>query len=127
MRRAINAVIIEKGKLLLVKKKNTWILPGGKPETNESDLECLCREVAEELSETKLKNISYYKSFEGKTPHKGDILKAEVYFTDIDGKLYSTREGDSISEMKWTNEFSKYNLFDITSKIIKSLQNEKYL
>jgi ADP-ribose pyrophosphatase YjhB (NUDIX family) len=60
LRTAINAVIIEDGKILLVRKRQTWILPGGKPGINESDLECLCREIREELSGTQLDNIRYY-------------------------------------------------------------------
>ena len=127
MRTAINAAIIQDDKLLLVRKKLTWILPGGKPEIGENDLECLCREVDEELSETKIKDIHYYNQFEGRTPHKGDILRAKVYFANIDGQLYSVRDGDSISEVTWTNDFSKYNLSDITSKIVNSLQQDKYL
>ena len=110
MRIAINVAIIQENKLLLVRKKSTWILPGGKPEIGENDLECLCREIDEELSGTKIKDISYYKQFEGKTPHKGDILRVKVYFANIDGQLYSVRDGDSISEVAWVNDLSKYNI-----------------
>ena len=38
MRTVINAAIIQDKKILLVKKKETWILPGGKPDGGESDL-----------------------------------------------------------------------------------------
>ena len=127
MRTAINAAIIQDDKLLLVRKKLTWILPGGKPEIGETDLECLCREIDEELSGTQIKDIHFYSQFEGKTPHKGDVLKAKVYFANIDGQLYSVRDGDSISEVKWVNDFSQYNLSDITSKIVNSLQQDKYI
>jgi 8-oxo-dGTP diphosphatase len=127
MRTAINAAIIQDKKLLLVRKNLTWILPGGKPEEGEDDLDCLSREIYEELSGTRLKEINFYKSFEGKTPHKGDILRAKVYFARIDGDLYEVREGDSISEASWANNFLGYNLSDITSKIVRSLQQDKYL
>lgn len=126
MRIAINAAVIQNYKLLLVRKKETWILPGGKPE-NENDLECLYREVEEELSGTQIKDVEFYKQFEGRTPHKGDILRAKVYLANIDGQLYSVRSGDSISEVAWVDDFSKYNLSDITSKIVSSLQQDKYL
>ena len=127
MRTAINAAIIQGNKLLLVRKKLTWILPGGKPEIGENDLECLCREIDEELSGTKIKDINFYDQFEGKTPHKGDILRTKVYFANINGQLYSVRDGDSISEVKWVNNFAQYNLSDITSKIVNSLQQDKYI
>lgn len=127
MRKAINAVIIENKKLLLVKKNLNWIFPGGKPETGETDLECLCREVAEELTGTKLKDIQHYGDFIGKTPHKEDLLKAKAYFANIDGMVYPVREKDSISEMKWVNDFHNYNLSNITLKIVNSLKEDKYI
>ena len=127
MRTAISAAIIQDNKLLLVKKKFTWILPGGKPEKGETNLECLCREINEELSGTKLKNIHFYNTFEGKTPHKKDLLRAEVYFASINGHLRSVREEDSISEVTWAHKPSTYNLSDITSKIVYSLQQDKYI
>ena len=127
MRTAINAAIIQDKKLLLVKKNETWILPGGKPELGEEDLECLCREIDEELSGTRIKNISYYKFFDGQTPHKKDLLRAKVYFAEIYGQLNGVRKEDSISEVEFVNNFSNYKLSDITSKIVHSLQQDKYL
>ena len=125
MRVAIDAAIINDNKILLVRKRQSWILPGGKPNPNESDLECLCREVIEELSGTQLKNIRYYGDFEGKTPHTGDVLRAKVYFADIKGKL--CQPSAEIEEYKWVNYTTQYNLSEITSKILKSLKGDGYL
>ncbi len=125
MRKAVGAVIIDNGKLLLVRKKQSWILPGGKPNHNESDIECLCREVSEELSGTQLSNIKYYNDFSGRTPNTGDILMARVYFAEIKGKLYPPAA--EILEYSWVKDTSKYNLSEITSKIIDSLIIEGYL
>lgn len=127
MRTAINAAIIQNKKLLLVRKNQTWILPGGKPEEGESDLECLSREMDEELSVKELQNIRYYDEFKGQTPHKGDIIKTRVYFADINVGLYDVPEEDSISEYSWINEFSNYNLSKTTEKIITSLKKDRYL
>src|SRR3989344_5698459 len=127
MRTAISAAIIQDKRLLIVRKNLTWILPGGKPKNGEIDLECLCREIDEELSGTKIKDIYFYRSFEGKTPHKGDILKARVYFATIDGQLYAVRDGDSISEVTWADDFSKYDLSEITQRIVISLQQDRYI
>ena len=40
-RKVISAAIIYDKRILVVKKRHSWILPGGKPERNESALECL--------------------------------------------------------------------------------------
>ncbi len=127
MRVAIGAVVIRENSLLIVKKRNSWILPGGKIEEGESDLECLSREVGEELSGTKICNEIFYGEFEGRTPHRGDILKSRVYFAGIDGPLRDVYERDSISEVRWVENFERYNLSKITSKIVDSLKKDRYL
>ena len=47
----IGLAVTDAGRLLVVKKKGTssYILPGGKPEEGESDLQALAREIEEEL------------------------------------------------------------------------------
>jgi ADP-ribose pyrophosphatase YjhB (NUDIX family) len=127
MRIAINTLIIEDNSVLLVRKKLTWILPGGKPSQGEDDIACLCREISEELSGTRLKDFKYYADFEGKTPHQGDILKARVYFAKIDGQLNPISA--EIKEKKFVpnKDMDSYKLSDITSKIINSLRNDKYI
>src|SRR3989344_6715594 len=102
MRTVINAAIIQDKKILLVKKKETWILPGGKPKLGESDLECLCREVHEELSGTELQNFMYYGKFKGKSPHTGDIVHVKVYLADIKGEIYGASAEIVASE--WAKE-----------------------
>ncbi|MEK6937559.1 MAG: NUDIX domain-containing protein [Nanoarchaeota archaeon] len=125
MRTAISAVIIKERKILLVKKEEFWILPGGKPEPEESDLDCLCREVREELSGTELKNVRYYGEFEGITPRKGYLLKAKVYFAEIISSL--GLPAAEISAREWVDDTGPYKMSDITAKIIDSLRKDQYL
>lgn len=79
LRQVIGAAIIEQRKILLVKKKDVWILPGGKPESGEDDLQCLIREAAEELPGLRLSNFNLYRSFVGKSPHQGDQIILKIY------------------------------------------------
>ena len=125
MRTAITAAIIKDEKLLVVKKNETWIMPGGKPELNESDLECLTREVGEELSGTKIKNMKYFTEFYGTTPHKKDIIKVKVYFADIDGKLNSP--SNEIKKSDWVGDKYEKNLSDITIQVVENLLKEGYI
>ena len=125
MRKAVSGLAIRDGKILLVRKNKTWILPGGKPEKGESDIECLCREFREELPGTQIEDIKYYGSFIGETPHKKDTLEADVYFVDIsEGVGKPSRE---INGVEWVDDFPYYNISDITSKVIKSLKENNYL
>jgi 8-oxo-dGTP diphosphatase len=124
MKKVVSAAVINCGRILLVRKGSYWILPGGKPEGEESDLECLAREVGEELSGTKLKNVRLYGSFKGFSPIKGDFMENEVYSAQIDGPLNPVREGDSVSEYSWMNksDLGKYILSEITQKVVDSLK-----
>ena len=124
MRIAIGAVCIENGQILLVKKGEFWILPGGKPNENEFWIDCLKREISEELPNVQVKVISKYDTFEGITPHKGDSLRCVVYFTEIEGEI---RPAAEISEAAWVTNPLDINLSDITRKIILKLQSDGYL
>jgi len=125
MRTAIGAAIIRKGEILLVRKKESWILPGGKPELEESDMECLHREFGEELPGTKLNNPQFYGTFEGVTPHTKDTIRVRVYLADIEGEI--GQPAREIAESAWTGNPRQYNLSDITRKIMDSLIENRYL
>ncbi len=125
MRTAIDAVCIQDGKLLLVKKKEVWILPGGKPYDSESDIDCMLREICiEELPGTRLEKFELYRTFRGVTPHTRDLLEARAYFADISGELKPSAE---INGVEWAEDARKYNLSDITGKFVDSLIKDGYL
>ncbi len=125
MRKAICGLVLRDGKVLLVRKKETWILPRGKPEPGESEIECLCREFKEELPSVEIEDISYYDSFVGETLHKKDMLKADVYFVEISEGI--GKPAKEINDARWVGDFSNYNISDITNKIINSLKEKDYL
>ncbi len=122
MRTAINLVSIVDHKILLVKKKETWILPGGKPNKDESDLDCLKRECSEELQNTSVEVGDFYGNFEGQTPHTGDTLCAKVFFGTIFGDVTPSAE---IADLGYftKNESDQMALSKITRDILTSLTN----
>jgi 8-oxo-dGTP pyrophosphatase MutT (NUDIX family) len=126
MRKAINLIVIEDKKILLVKKGNVWILPGGKPDKKDtSNEDTLRREVYEELSGTEINIGKYYSSFIGITPYKKDKLEAITYFGSI---LYDLKKPSAeISDAKFIGNFEDYQLSKITQKIVNSLRKDNYL
>ena len=125
MRKAINLISIENRKILLVKKGEVWILPGGKPEDGESDFDCLFRELSEELPGLAVEGkFRHYKNFSGVTPHIGDVLEAITYFASTSGETNTAME---ISEAAWVSASTELKLSEITAKIIKSLEEDGYL
>lgn len=123
---AISSLIIKENTILLVKKKNTWILPGGKPDQNETDAACLFREHGEELPEAIIQPLLFYKEICGTTPHKGDILCCRTYFTSLRGSI---KPGMEISQSQYftLEETKKIIVSDITKKILLSLSQDDYL
>ena len=127
MTKAINAVIFNREKeILVVKKKNVWILPGGKPKEGEKPLETLSREVKEELSGTRIWNVKPYLSFDGEiTPHSKKPLRVDVYFADLVSSL--GKPSAEILDARYVPLSAKLNFSDITWNILKYLRKEGYL
>jgi len=119
MRIAINALCIRANKVLLLQKKETWILPGGKPEPGEDDLACLARENSEELPDSVFRIGELYGEYPGVTPHSHTELTARVYFGEVEGSITPNAE---INEACFFSreEFDQLNVSEITKKILDS-------
>lgn len=94
---------LKDGKILstLSKGKDTYYIPGGKREGNETDGETLVRECKEELTiDINKDTIKYYGTFEAQAHGKaeGILVKMTCYMADFDGELKAYSE---IQEIKW--------------------------
>ena len=107
----IALIYLKNGKILssLSKGKDTYYIPGGKRENNETDEETLIRECKEELSiEIKRDTLKYYGTFKAQAHGKaeGIIVKMTCYMADFEGKLKANSE---IQELKWL-DYSNLNV-----------------
>ena len=96
-------IYLKDGKILstLSKGKDTYYIPGGKREGNETDEETLVRECKEELTIDIIRNtIKYYGTFEAQAHGKaeGILVKMTCYMAEFEGELKPNSE---IQEMKW--------------------------
>ena len=85
-------IYVKDGKILstLSKGKDTYYIPGGKREENETDEETLIRECKEELTiEINKNTIKYYGTFQAQAHGKaeGIIVKMTCYMADFNGNL----------------------------------------
>lgn len=99
----------------LSKSKSKLYLPGGKRESNESDIECLKREIMEELNvEINESSVRYFETFQAPADGKeNDVLvKMTCYFADYSGTLEAASEIDSF-------EWITSNDIDRTSAVVK--------
>ena len=104
-------IYIKDGKILstLSKGKDTYYIPGGKREGNETDEETLIIECKEELTiNIKKDTIKYYGTFEAQAHGKteGIIVKMTCYIAEFEGKLKPDSE---IQEMIWL-DYSNLNV-----------------
>ena len=102
---------LKDGKILstLSKGKDTYYIPGGKREGNETDEETLVRECKEELTiDINKDTIKYYGTFEAQAHGKaeGILVKMTCYMADFDGELKADSE---IQEIKWL-DYSNLNV-----------------
>lgn len=82
----ISALIINNDKKILLtweEKKNLFLFPGGKREDEETDKECLRRELSEELK-VNLKSMKLFDTFCDE--FKGVPVTMACYFVDFSGE-----------------------------------------
>ena len=104
-------IVDKKVLVTLSKGKDTWYIPGGKREGQETDEEALIREVNEELSvDLKPETIKYYATFEAQAHGKpeGTIVRMTCYTADFPGDL------------KVSNEIEKLDFFEYAQKHLTS-------
>ena len=123
-------IYLKDGNILstLSKGKDTYYIPGGKREPNETDEERLIRECKEELSiEIKRNSIKYYGTFEAQAHGKaeGIMVKMTCYMAEFEGELHADSE---IQEIRWL-DYSNLNvkISPVDELIFKDLYDKKLL
>lgn len=82
--KVVDIIVERKGCILLIKRGNYWILPGGEVEPGEDEMQCLREVVAREMNDQvacvfeKLE-----KTIKGPSPVRGDDVEVTVYVGDI--------------------------------------------
>lgn len=101
----VGALILRGDRLLLCRKNrdtSKLILPGGRIEAGESDLECLARELREELGEVSLRNVEYVGTYEDRAamddPTVVKTLRIALYRGDL---LGTPTPASEITDLVW--------------------------
>lgn len=124
------ALIFKDKKFLIVKprEKPFWINPGGKYKEGENAVDCLRRELKEEVG-VEVVSCKYYKTYEiEKASHSDFPLSLELYIVEIKGEIKPSSE---IKDMAWLSkedfENKEYNLAPSFSKYVPDLINDGLL
>ena len=128
MEQVVNAIVIQKNRLLVTKIRegDWWTLPGGRVEEGESKETAMRRESREELPNITILKLIPYKKFRGITPHSKVEITVNTFFADVKGSI---EPGAELTGTEWadTTLLEKLNITAITKNIVKSLKNEGYL
>lgn len=99
----VGAIILKDKKILVQRKNNNreeCIIPGGKRENKETDLETLKRELMEELTVEVVK-ASYFGEYDDFAVFSGKPLHVRAYLTEILGEIKCDNE---IKEALWIDK-----------------------
>lgn len=111
----------------LSKSKNKLYFPGGKRENNESDVECLKREILEELNVHILGNtVEFFGSFEAQADghEPGVLVRMLCYFSDFSGTLKASNEVESF---EWIRYEDRYRTSVVDILILEELKKQRLI
>jgi len=100
----VGAIILKDKKILAVRKRTNdnrpeYIIPGGRREPHESDVETLVREIKEEIK-VDIVSMKYFGSFEDIAIFEQLPMHIEVYYTEVLGEPSCDHE---IKEYIWVD------------------------
>jgi len=107
--------------------KDTWYIPGGKREGNETDLEALSREVKEELAVDIIpESVKKYGIFEAQAHGKpvGTIVRMTCYIAKYTGVLTPSAE---IEKLDWFIHNQKHLCSPVDNLIFDDLKTNNLI
>ncbi|GEM_PF-992213 len=107
-------------RLLMVRKKGIWILPGGKIETGESELICLIREIKEELPRAQLRWFAEGKEFFGQAPFGNHSIAVKTHFIEISGCIEVANEIEA-AEFVNAKQIGNYPMSQVMADVVAHL------
>lgn len=88
--KVVDIIVERRGKILLIKRGDFWILPGGEIEEGEDELLCLEEVVSREIKD-QVANVfkKLEKTITGPSPVRNGDVEVSIYVGDISSKKMS--------------------------------------
>lgn len=122
MRKGIYGLVIENKKVLVVKKKGKYVLPGGNPiYSGEKDFDVLKREFRKDLSGTEVLVDLYYRTFKGFSSRSEESILTRNYFCYLLEGVGEPSTG--VSSKKWasSHDLRERSFSELTERVLYSL------
>ena len=100
------------------KKEVGYISLGGKIDPGETDIQCLEREVKEEIG-CAVKNPKHFATFEGPTHDFKQTLRMVCYFCDIEGEI-KLNPNDNVDGYRWISKEDYKQIGDELAHMLKA-------
>jgi len=82
--KVVDIIVERKGMILLTKRGDFWILPGGEIEPGEDEIQCLNEVVASEMNDTVATVFrKLEKTIKGPSPVRSGDVEVSVYVGDV--------------------------------------------
>ena len=82
--KVVDIIVERKGMILLTKRGDFWILPGGEIEPGEDEMQCLNEVVASEMNDTVASVFrKLEKTIKGPSPVRSGDVEVSVYVGDV--------------------------------------------
>ena len=82
--KVVDIIVERKGMILLTKRGDFWILPGGEIEPGEDEIQCLNEVVASEMNDTVASVFrKLEKTIKGPSPVRAGDVEVSVYVGDV--------------------------------------------
>ena len=81
MAKSSKLVVVKRGKVLLVRRRRDrlWMFPGGRKRARESEKDCLCREIREELPKLRLGRVRLWKELKATNRRSGRKMSDAIF------------------------------------------------
>ncbi len=88
--KVVDIIVERKGMILLIKRGDFWILPGGEIDPGEDEMQCLENVVAREMKD-QVSSVfrKLEKTIKGPSPVRDGDVEVSVYVGDINSKKMS--------------------------------------
>src|SRR5271156_6683450 len=103
MAKSSKLVAVKRGRILLVRRRldRLWMFPGGQKHAQESDKDCLRREIKEELPNLKLGRVRLWKEVTAKNHHSGRKMNDAIFVANKVSGALTIGDKDEIDKATW--------------------------
>jgi hypothetical protein len=123
--KVVDIIVERKGMILLIKRGDFWILPGGEIEQGEDEMQCLEEVVFKEMKDqvsTIFRKLE--KTIKGPSPVRDDDVEVSVYVGDIGSKKMSDVK-DCNAHWFSRESMSAIRLSNITKDVLEYYYSER--